>query len=121
MGYAAAGGFFFVGVFAYIAGTPFAYHQLPRAGPQLYGLLFAAGIVGIMVTNLANARLVLRFGSDRMLWVGSLGRAASGLLVVLVARTGLGGIGGLAGALFLFVAMHGLSTPTWSQARWRAC
>ena len=31
MGYAAAGGFYFVGVFAYVAGTPFAfisYHGL---------------------------------------------------------------------------------------------
>ena len=108
MGYAAAGGFYFVGVFAYVAGTPFAFISYHGLSPQLYGLVFAAGIVGPMVTNLVNARLVMRVGSDRMLWVGSLGAAASGLLVALVARTGLGGIGGLAGALFLFVAMNGL-------------
>ena len=52
LGHAAAGGFFYAGMFAYIAGTPFAYigyHHLPA---QLYGLLFALGIVGIMATNL---------------------------------------------------------------------
>jgi MFS transporter, DHA1 family, multidrug resistance protein len=107
MGYAAAGGFYFVGVFAYVAGTPFAFISYHGLSPQLYGLIFAAGIVGPMVTNLVNSRLVMRVGSDWMLWVGSLGAAASGLLVALVARTGLGGIGGLAGALFLFVAMNG--------------
>jgi MFS transporter, DHA1 family, multidrug resistance protein len=107
MGYAAAGGFYFVGVFAYVAGTPFAFISYHGLSPQHYGLIFAAGIVGPMVTNLVNSRLVMRVGSDWMLWVGSLGAAASGLLVALVARTGLGGIGGLAGALFLFVAMNG--------------
>jgi MFS transporter, DHA1 family, multidrug resistance protein len=109
MGYAAAGGFYFVGVFAYVAGTPFAFISYHGLSPQLYGLIFAAGIVGPMVTNLINSRLVMRVGSDWMLWVGSLGAAASGLLVAFVARTGLGGIGGLAGALFLFVAMNGFT------------
>jgi DHA1 family bicyclomycin/chloramphenicol resistance-like MFS transporter len=60
-----------------------------------------------MVTSLVNSRLVERVGSNRMLWVGSLAAAASGLLVALVAGTGLGGIRGLAGALFLFISMNG--------------
>src|SRR3954452_24210134 len=51
IGYAAADGFFYAGIFAYVAGTPFAnssYHHVP---PQLYGLLFGAGIVGIMAAS----------------------------------------------------------------------
>jgi DHA1 family bicyclomycin/chloramphenicol resistance-like MFS transporter len=107
MGYAAASGFYYMGVFAYVAGTPFAFISYHGLSPQLYGLVFAAGTVGLMVTNLVNLRLVVRVGSDRMLWIGSLGAAASGLLVALVAGIGLGGIGGLAGALFLFVSMNG--------------
>jgi multidrug resistance protein len=43
MGYAAAGGFYFVGVFAYVAGTPFAFISYHGLSPQLYGLIFAAG------------------------------------------------------------------------------
>ena len=73
-----------------------------------------------MVTNLVNARLVMRVGSDRMLWVGSLGAAASGLLVALVAGTGLEG-SGVAGALFLFIAMNGFINANMVPARWRAC
>ena len=38
LGYAAAGGFFYVGIFAYIAGTPVRLHHLPScAGPALQG------------------------------------------------------------------------------------
>jgi multidrug resistance protein len=39
MGYAAAGGFYFVGVFAYVAGTPFAFISYHGLSSQLYGLL----------------------------------------------------------------------------------
>ena len=40
LGYAGAGGFFYGGMFAYIAGTPFAYITYHHVPPQLYGLLF---------------------------------------------------------------------------------
>ncbi|MBB6219388.1 hypothetical protein GGE66_000332 [Rhizobium leguminosarum] len=56
MGFAAIGGFFFAGVYAYIAGTPFAFIDYYDVPPQLYGVLFALGIVGIMLANVANAR-----------------------------------------------------------------
>lgn len=59
MGYAGAGAFFYGGMYAYIAGTPFAYIDYYHLRPQLYGLLFGVGIVGIMATNLLNARFVI--------------------------------------------------------------
>jgi len=108
LGYAGAGAFFYGGVFAYIAGTPFAfiaYHHVPA---QLYGLLFAAGIAGIMATNTLNSRLVLRFGGDRLLAAGTIMGAASGILVATAAWSGWGGLWGLAVPLFNFVAASGL-------------
>src|SRR3954467_10071017 len=71
LGYAGAGGFFYGGMFAYIAGTPFAYITFHHVSPRLYGLLFAVGVIGIMVTNVTNSRLVTRLGSDRLLLVGT--------------------------------------------------
>src|ERR1700712_2208647 len=71
LAFAGTGGFFFAGTFAYIAGSPFAYisyHHLPA---QLYGLLFGAGIVGLMVTKVINSRLVPRFGIEGMLVAGN--------------------------------------------------
>jgi DHA1 family bicyclomycin/chloramphenicol resistance-like MFS transporter len=107
LGYAGAGGFFYAGMFAYIAASPFAYityHHLPA---QLYGVLFAAGIVGIMATNLLNARLVTRLGSDRLLGHGTCAVAVTGLLLAAVTWTGRGGLWSLAGLLFLFASATG--------------
>nr|WP_245495925.1 MFS transporter [Rhizobium ruizarguesonis] len=73
IGSASIGGFFFAGVYAYIAGTPFAFIEYYHVPPQLYGVLFALGIVGIMLANLANARLVNRFGSLRLVQFGAIG------------------------------------------------
>lgn len=107
MGYACAGGFFYAGMFAYIAGTPFAYISYHHVPAQLYGLLFAVGIVGIMVANLANARLVLRFGSAPLLRWGTSVAALAGVALAVAARSDWGGLLGLVVPLFLFMAAAG--------------
>ena len=108
MAYAATTGFFYSGTFAYIAGSSFAFIDYHQLSPETFSLLFAVGIIGIMATNQINARLVARFGGDRLLLAGTIGAAATGLLIVLVTTTGLGGWLGLAVATWLFVAMNGL-------------
>ena len=67
LAYAGAGGFFYGGMYAYIAGSPFAYITYHHVPAPLYGLLFALGILGIMATNMLNVRLVMSFGVDRLL------------------------------------------------------
>ncbi|MFD2426069.1 multidrug effflux MFS transporter [Ralstonia solanacearum] len=107
LGYAGAGGFFYCGMYAYIAGTPFAYITYHHLSPQVYGLLFGAGIVGIMVTNQVNARLVARFGGDRLMRAGTVGAALAGALLALTAWTDRGGLAGLVLPLFLFISATG--------------
>ena len=107
LGYIGAGGFFYGAMFAYVAGTPFAYITFYHVPAQLYGLLFAAGIAGIMIANTVNARLVPRFGSDRLLRWGTMGAALSAVALAADARTGVGGLWGLVGPLFVFVSMTG--------------
>ncbi|TCL71797.1 multidrug effflux MFS transporter [Rhizobium sp. BK251] len=108
LGYAGAGGFFYAGIFAYIAGTPSAYITYHHVPAGLYGLLFAVGIVGIMMTNVVNSRLVMRFGSERLLSYGTSGAALSGIILAGAAWTDWGGLWGLAVPLFLFVSWSGL-------------
>lgn len=107
LGYAGAVGFFYSGVFAYIAGSPFAYIDYHRLSPQLYGVLFAVGIIGLMASNMVNARLVTLLGSDRLLLIGTIGAALAGVIVALVGATDFAGLFGLAAALCLYVAMNG--------------
>jgi MFS transporter, DHA1 family, multidrug resistance protein len=108
LGYAGAVGFFYAGVFAYVAGTPSAYIAHHGVPPRLYGLLFGTGVVGIMAVNLANARLVGRLGGDRMLVRGAGAAALAGAAAAVAARTGWGGLWGLAVPLFLFVSVTGV-------------
>jgi len=108
LGYVGTGAFFFFGIFAYVAGTPFAYityHHLP---PQLYGLLFGAGIIGMMATNILNSRLVTRVGLATLLRAGATTAALAGVALAVAAYTGFGGLAGLAVPLFVFVSCNGL-------------
>ena len=107
LAYAGAGGFFYAGMFAYVAGTPFAYINYNHLSAQLYGLLFAAGMVGIMATNTLNVRLVARIGSDRLMVFGTVLAALAALVVALTAKTGWGGLWGLAVPLFVFASATG--------------
>lgn len=106
--YAAAVGFFYVGVFANIAGSAFAYIAYHGLSPELYGLIFSSGVLGLMAANFVNAHLVIRLGSDRMLFAGALGAAVFGTALAIVTTTGIGGVAGLIVTQFLFMAMNGL-------------
>ena len=108
LGYAGAGGFLYAGMFAYVAGTPFVYIDYYHVSPQLYGLLFGLGIVGIMGANFLNVRLVSRYGYDRMLFVGTIAAALSGMIAALMTHSGAYGLAGLIVPLFVFVASAGL-------------
>ena len=108
LGYAGVSGFFYCGMYAYVAGTPFAFISYHHLSAQLYGLVFAVGIVGIMAFNMINARIVARFGSDALLRLGAIAAALSGAAVAVVTRTDWGGMVALVALLFVFVSATGL-------------
>ncbi len=107
LGYAGACGFLYAGTFAYVAASPFAYITYYQVSPHHYGILFAANIIGIMATSQANARLVSRFGSDRLLRWGAFAAAIAGIALGTNAKFGWGGLLGLALPLFIFISSTG--------------
>jgi DHA1 family bicyclomycin/chloramphenicol resistance-like MFS transporter len=107
MGYAGAGGCFYGAMYAYIAGTPFAYITYYHVPAHWYGLLFAVGIAGIMATNMINARIVARFGSDFLMSCGSVVAAISGCLLLADGVSGFGGLWGLVIPLFAMISATG--------------
>lgn len=105
--YAGVGGFFYAGMFAYIAGSPHAYIVVHHVAPQAYGLLFATAVAGIMGANLLSRRWVHQVGSERLMVWGAAIAAGSGLLMAASAGLGRGGLAGLVIPLFLYAGMSG--------------
>ena len=108
LGYLGTGGFLYAGMYAYVSGTPFVYISYYHVPPRLYGFLFGLGIVGIMIANMLNTRLVPRFGYDRVLLGGAIAAMLLGLLAGGAGYTGIGGLWGLVVVLFLFASTTGL-------------
>jgi DHA1 family bicyclomycin/chloramphenicol resistance-like MFS transporter len=108
LGYALCSGFIYGGMFAYVSGTPYVYIETFGVRPENYGYLFGIVIVGMIVVNTVNSRLVLRFGSDKVLRIGCVMAGLAGIALLAVAVSGLGGLIGLATMLFLFMAMTGM-------------
>jgi len=100
--------FYYGGTFAYIAGSPFAYINYYHVSPHLYGLLFGAGIVGIMMLNQINARLLLRYSTELLVRVGCIVAAVTGIVAAVDAWTGFGGLIGLILPFFVFISASGL-------------
>lgn len=105
--YAIAGGFYYGGCYAFIAGTPFAYVDYYHLSPEIYGFLFGANVVGLMALNYLNSRLVVRFGSERIFRFGSWIAAISGVVLAIDSRYGYGGVPGLAIPIFCFMSVSG--------------
>ncbi|WP_446010524.1 multidrug effflux MFS transporter [Candidatus Electrothrix sp.] len=107
MGYAITGGFLYVGLFAYVAGTPFIYINYYHVSEQQFGFFWGIVIAGATVANLINAKLVVRHGYDRILLMGTVVMALAAFAVAWTAGTGWGGIWGLVLPLFVYISSIG--------------
>jgi DHA1 family bicyclomycin/chloramphenicol resistance-like MFS transporter len=56
--------------FAFIAAAPFIVVETMGRGSDTYGAYFILNALGYMVGNFAMSRLVLRYGTARMAWIG---------------------------------------------------
>src|SRR5919205_421848 len=70
MGYALSAGLVMGAVFAYVAGAPFVLEDIYGVSPQVFGLLFGANALSIVVLGQVGGRLVGRVGSRRLLGAG---------------------------------------------------
>jgi DHA1 family bicyclomycin/chloramphenicol resistance-like MFS transporter len=108
LGYALCSSFIYGGMFAYVSGTPFVYIELFGVRPENYGYLFGINIVGMIIVNTVNSRVVLKLGTDRVLRIGCLLAALTGLVLLGFCVTGFGGLAAIATALFAFMGLTGM-------------
>jgi DHA1 family bicyclomycin/chloramphenicol resistance-like MFS transporter len=111
LGYALSGGLAFAAMFAYISGSSFVLQDVYGVSAQAYGLLFGLNALGLTAMSQINGRLVGRVSTRALLRAGLLITAGGGLLLVAVAATHVGGLAGVAVALFVAVSGIGFVMP----------
>jgi DHA1 family bicyclomycin/chloramphenicol resistance-like MFS transporter len=111
LGYALCGGFGSAGMFAYITGSPYVFMQVFGVLPQHYGWFFGTNALGLVMSAQVNGWLHRFVSSDIILkYVVSL-QALAGLVLLMDAITGFGGLWGIAIPLFIFVGSLGFVSP----------
>jgi len=86
----AAGSLGFAAFFAYISASSFVYQSVLGFSAQAFGLLFAVNGMGLLITNIVNARLVRSVPPERLVRAGLRAMATAGLLTAVSAMAGLG-------------------------------
>ena len=120
IGFAGVGGFFYGGIYAYLSGTPFAYINYYHLPAQWYGVVFGCGILGIMVCNLVNVRLVVRQGAGGLIKVGAAGAAVAGVVVAIERAPVSADCRGSSRRSSSMSGLPASSSPIRSPARWKA-
>ncbi|SCE69460.1 MFS transporter, DHA1 family, bicyclomycin/chloramphenicol resistance protein [Micromonospora chokoriensis] len=98
-------------LFAYVSGSSFVLQQEYGLNEQEFGVAFGAGAVGLIAATQFNVRLLRRYTPQQILVSALIAGTAAGLLLVLFAATGFGGLGTLLAALWLVLAAAGLALP----------
>lgn len=110
-GYALAGGVAQAGLFAYISNSPFVFIKLYGISEQAFSLLFGVNAFGLIAASQINHRLLSRWKPDEILSRVVFLIAGFGLVMLLMAFTGWGGMWGIWPPLFAFVTILGFSFP----------
>lgn len=104
LGYLLAGGFAFAMMFAYISGAPGIFIDYYGLSPRAFSLIFACNVAGLAAGNIINSRLVGRFGSDRLLGVGTGACLTASMALAVLAWSGDVSVAVFAVVLFLAVS-----------------
>ncbi|MET7961353.1 multidrug effflux MFS transporter [Micromonospora zamorensis] len=98
-------------LFAYVSGSSFVLQREYGLDEQEFGLAFGAGAVGLIAATQFNVRLLRRYTPQQILVSALIAGTAAGLLLVMFAATGFGGLGTLLASLWLVLAATGLAMP----------
>ena len=110
-GYAIVGAVAQAGLFAYISNSPFVFIKLYGVSEQAFGVMFGATAFGLIAASQLNHRALAHWKPDHILhWVVVV-LAVVGLLLLLMALTGWGGMLGIWLPLVVYVASLGFSFP----------
>jgi len=98
-------------LFAYVSGSSFVFQEEYGLSEQQFGFVFGAGAVGLITATQLNVRLLRRWTPAQVLIGALAGGAVAGLVLLLTAATGFGGLAGILVPLWLVLAAAGLAMP----------
>jgi DHA1 family bicyclomycin/chloramphenicol resistance-like MFS transporter len=111
VGFAVVAGLSMAALLAYVAGSSFVFQEEYGLSEQQFGVVFGAGAIGLVAATQLNVRLLRQFTPERILAGAMLAGAASAVVLVVCAVTGLGGVPGVLVPLWLTIATVGLAFP----------
>jgi DHA1 family bicyclomycin/chloramphenicol resistance-like MFS transporter len=111
MRYALSGALVISGMFAYIFGSPFVFMQIYGVRPERFGWIFGAIALGLISASQLNRVVLARVAGARILSHALVVTAAAGMILLVMAWTGVGGLAGLLGPLFVYIASLGFVLP----------
>jgi DHA1 family bicyclomycin/chloramphenicol resistance-like MFS transporter len=98
-------------LFTYVSGSSFVYQRQFGLDEQQFGLLFGAGAVWLIAATQLNPVLLRRWSPAQILVGGTVGGAAAGGVLVLLAAADAGGLFGVALPLWAVLFAAGLALP----------
>jgi DHA1 family bicyclomycin/chloramphenicol resistance-like MFS transporter len=98
-------------LFAYVSGSSFVFQEQYGMSEQQFGFVFGAGAVGLIAATQYNVRLLRRWSPSRILTTALGFSALMGVVLLVFAATGFGGIAGILVPLWLVLAGAGLAFP----------
>lgn len=103
VGYIATTSLIYVGLFAYVSGSPFVFIEVFHVPRSQFGFLFGINVIALMLGAAINSRLVMRLGADYLLRRGTFAGAIMGVWLAVDAAFGIGGLVGILVPLFFFM------------------
>lgn len=104
-------GFSSAGMFAYIASAPFVFINIFKLPPQQFGWLFGAIAAGLIASSQVNGHMPRRIPLWRVLQIANLVQLASGVVLLLTAMSGFGGMVGIFAPVFVYMCAAGFVFP----------
>ena len=96
---------------AYVSGSTFVFQDEYKMSEQQFAFVFAGGAIGLIAATQLNVRLLRRWAPAQILTAALIAGLASGIVLLIFAQTGFGGLLGVLIPLWLVLAAVGLIMP----------
>lgn len=100
--------FFYAGIYAFIAGSPFIYISYYGISEQYYGWLFGLNILGVVSLSFVNRKWVSLYGIQFLLSLATKIAMLAAILLAVMVYFNIGGIYAVITLIFIIFSMNGI-------------